>query len=76
VDVHLEVASLGRTSITYRMTIRRAEEVCVQVRAVAVLLDQARGRPVEWPDDYRRLLSTSGDLPPEKLTGAEPTPAS
>lgn len=67
-DVHLEVAAVGRTSISYHMQIRRDEEVCVEVEAVAVLLDQARGRPVEWPDEYRRLLLTSGELPPEHLT--------
>jgi YbgC/YbaW family acyl-CoA thioester hydrolase len=70
VDVHLEVAGVGRTSITYRMQIRRGDEVCVEVDAVAVLLDQARGRPLEWPEDYRGMLLTSGELPAERLTPA------
>ena len=67
VDVDLEVASVGRTSITYRMTISRDDVLCVQAKAVAVLLAAARGEPVEWPADHRRLLLGSGPLAPELL---------
>ena len=67
VDVDLEVASVGRSSITYRMTISRDDVLCVQAKAVAVLLAAARGEPVEWPADHRRLLLGSGPLAPELL---------
>jgi YbgC/YbaW family acyl-CoA thioester hydrolase len=67
-DVDLRVERVGRTSIAYRMDIRRGGEVCVEASAVAVLLDRARGVPTEWPAAYRALLMTSGDLPHELLS--------
>jgi len=67
VDVDLEVVSVGRSSITYRMTISRDGVLCVEAKAVAILLAEARGEPVEWPADHRRLLLGSGPLPPELL---------
>jgi acyl-CoA thioesterase FadM len=67
VDVNLEVVSIGRSSITYHMAISRDGRLCVEAKAVAVLLAEARGEPVEWPPDHRRLLLGSGPLPPELL---------
>jgi len=70
VDVALEVQEIGRTSITYHMRIGRQGVVCVEAKAVAVLLDQPGGQPMEWPDRYRELLLTAGTLPPERLSDA------
>lgn len=67
VDVELEVTEIGRSSITYGMEIRRGGEVCARTRLVAVLLDRARGTPVEWPEPYRSALLTAGSQPPELL---------
>ncbi|MDP9343765.1 MAG: acyl-CoA thioesterase [Actinomycetota bacterium] len=67
VDVALTVAHVGRTSITYEVEVRRGGELCARGRAVAVLLDRAGGRPVRWPERYRRLLATAGPQPPERL---------
>jgi acyl-CoA thioester hydrolase len=70
VDVELDVLGIGRSSITYRMEIRRDGEVCVRTRLVAVLLDQARGTPVEWPEPYRSALLSAGPQTPEMLPPA------
>src|SRR5262245_51829752 len=67
VDVHLQVAAVGRTSITYAFEMTKGGEFAVRGRAVAVLLSEARGTPVPWPDDLRRLLLTSGPQAPERL---------
>lgn len=67
VDVEFEVTEIRHTSITYRMRMSRDGETCVQARAVAVLLDQPRGHPVEWPPAYRDRLLTAGPLAPEPL---------
>jgi len=68
VDVALRVAAVGRTSITYEVEVRRGDELCARGRSVAVLLDRAGGTPVPWPDEYRRLLDSSGPQRPERLT--------
>ena len=67
IDVELEVAGIGRTSITYAMEIRRGREPCVRTRLVAVLLNRARGTPVAWPEGYRSMLLTAGPQAPETL---------
>ena len=72
VDVELAVDRVGRSSIVYRMQIRRDETVCVEIAATAVLLDRARGRPVAWPDPYRTRLLSSGPLEPELLRPESP----
>ena len=69
VDVAFDVQGIGRSSITYRMRIAREGVVCVEARAVAVLLDQPGGQPTEWPERWRDLLLTAGTLPPERLSG-------
>lgn len=67
VDVHLAVAALGRSSIRYSMRIERDGETCVELGVVAVLLAEARGATVEWPDAHRELLLTAGPQAPELL---------
>jgi len=69
VDVAFDVQEIGRSSITYHMRIARQGVVCVEARAVAVLLDQPGGQPTEWPERYRELLLRAGTLPPERLSG-------
>ena len=72
VDVSIEVAELGKTSIAYSFDIRREEEVCVSGRARAVLLDRAGGRPVPWSEKQRHLLERAGPQEAERLTGGSP----
>jgi acyl-CoA thioester hydrolase len=72
VDVDLAVSSVGRTSATYEMEIKRGDEVCVRARAVVVLLDHAGDRPVPWLEEHRRLLLQAGPQAPETLTAPEP----
>ncbi|MBI4261481.1 MAG: acyl-CoA thioesterase [Actinobacteria bacterium] len=60
VDVEIRVAAVGRTSVTYDSEIRRGDEVAVQGRLVAVLLDGPGGEPAPWPDDARERFMTAG----------------
>lgn len=66
VDIDLRVVEVGTTSVTYKIEIRRAGQVCVGARVVAVLLDED-GAPIPWRDDHRSLLLTAGRQPPERL---------
>jgi 2-aminobenzoate-CoA ligase len=67
VDVLLQVASVGTTSIDYLVEIRRAEELCVKAKVVAVLV-KPNGEPRPWPEEYKNALLSVGSLPPELLT--------
>lgn len=66
VDIRLWVERVGTTSVTYGFEMSRAGERCVSGSATAVLLGADR-KPEPWPDDYRRLLLTSGPQAPELL---------
>lgn len=59
VEVDVEVADVGRTSVTYTFAIRKGSDVCADGRVVAVYIDQ-EGKPRAWPDDWRRLLEGEG----------------
>ena len=67
VDIELAIAAIGRSSVTYAFRMTSDGNVAAEGTAVAVLLDRAGGRPVPWPDEYRRLLLESGPQPGEKL---------
>jgi acyl-CoA thioester hydrolase len=58
VDVGLAVASLGRSSIRYRIGIFAAgeEQAAAQGEFVHVVVDRASHRPVEIPQDWRVAL--------------------
>jgi YbgC/YbaW family acyl-CoA thioester hydrolase len=66
-DIRLTVTAVGRTSVTYDVTIESRGEACVRARSVAVLLDRIGGTPQPWPDEHRRLLQTAGPQAPELL---------
>jgi acyl-CoA thioester hydrolase len=55
VEVRVAVVELGATSITYAFDVRRDQEVAVEGRVVAVLIDEA-GAKRRWPDRLRSLL--------------------
>jgi acyl-CoA thioester hydrolase len=67
VDIELEVAAVGRTSVTYRFEMRCRGATAVRGKAVAVLMTGIGGVPEPWPEEYRRLLLTAGRQPPEWL---------
>ena len=67
VDIHLAVAGVGGSSITYEFELRREGEVAARGRAVAVLLGRRAGRPAHWPPEYRQRLLSSGPQPAERL---------
>ena len=59
VDVTLSVISLGETSVTYQVSVERAGDTLAAGKMVAVLIDATSGAKKPWPDDMRRLLSSS-----------------
>ena len=73
VDCSIEVVEIGTSSVTYDFEIRKAAEVCVKARVVAVLLEQG-GRPAAWPQHQRELLLGAGPQAPELLVRAEDQP--
>ena len=55
VAIDVDVAQLGRTSLTLLFTVRVGERVCCTVRTTYVAT--ADGRPAPWPDEVRALIS-------------------
>jgi acyl-CoA thioesterase FadM len=53
--------------VTYRVEIRRGEEICVTGKLVTVLLDRIGGTPQPWPETYRRKLLAAGAQRPELI---------
>jgi acyl-CoA thioester hydrolase len=64
VDVNLEVAALGRTSVEYAMSIAADSGTAAQGTVKTVLIDRETGRAVAWPDDVRAKLSAGGPQRP------------
>lgn len=67
IDIAFKITSVGTSSITYDVEIRRGEEVCVKGRVVAVLIGSS-GTPRPWPDDYKKMLLNAGPVTPELLS--------
>lgn len=57
-DVHLRVAEVGRSSVTYEFAIRDGSDVFAEGRVVAVYITD-EGEPRTWPEEYRALLEGS-----------------
>jgi YbgC/YbaW family acyl-CoA thioester hydrolase len=62
VEIEVEVAEVGRSSITYRFAIRREGRDHATGTVVAVLIDE-KGRPRAWPPEHRRLLTGEASGP-------------
>jgi acyl-CoA thioesterase FadM len=62
VQVGVEVAGVGRTSITYTFWIERDGRRHAEGTVVAVYIDDG-GRPRPWPEEHRRLLTGAVDSP-------------
>jgi acyl-CoA thioester hydrolase len=56
VDVSIEVARLGDTSIDYHVEVRLVGELAASGRVVAVLVDPGTGMKRPWPDELRSAL--------------------
>jgi YbgC/YbaW family acyl-CoA thioester hydrolase len=67
VDIDLTVSAIGSSSITYQFEMRCRGQAAVRGRAVAALLSESGGKPVPWPEEYRRLLLSAGPQAPERL---------
>lgn len=67
VDIELMVERVGRSSLTYTFEMSTGGEVAVRGRVTAVLLTEAGGTPVPWPDEHRQLLERAGPQAPERL---------
>jgi YbgC/YbaW family acyl-CoA thioester hydrolase len=55
VEVTVEIAEVGTTSVTYMFQISKEGDVHADGRVVAVHID-ADGRPKQWSDHHRRML--------------------
>jgi acyl-CoA thioester hydrolase len=64
VDVNLEVAAIGRTSVEYAMSIAADGGTAAQGTVKTVLIDRETGRAIAWPDDVRAKLSAGGPQRP------------
>ena len=62
VEVELAVDDVGRTSLSYRLTIRGPEGEAALATITVCLVDRETWRPVPWPDDIREALKTGGDV--------------
>lgn len=67
VTVDVRVRNVGRTSLTYDFGIFRGGNACASGQVTAVLLDDALGRPIPWPDEDRARLSGAGRQASEHL---------
>jgi acyl-CoA thioester hydrolase len=56
VDIAIEVARLGTSSIEYAIDVHSEGDVAATGRVVAVLVDPDTGSTAPWPDELRRLL--------------------
>jgi acyl-CoA thioesterase FadM len=72
VEVELAVDDVGRTSLSYRLTIRGPEGEAALATITVCLVDRETWRPVPWPDDIREALKTGGDVtePLARLQGS------
>ncbi len=61
VDVRIEIAKLGRASITLRFEVRRAGELAADGSMTAVHIDPAAGKATPWPDAVRAALMPSAE---------------
>jgi acyl-CoA thioester hydrolase len=59
VEITVEVAEVGQTSITYTFEITKDGQRNAEGRVVAVLIDE-EGQPAPWSDRHRGLLEGSG----------------
>ena len=57
VDISIEVARLGTSSIEYAVEVRSDGEVAATGRVVSVLIDRETRRARPWPDTLRTLLA-------------------
>jgi acyl-CoA thioesterase FadM len=73
VDISLRVEQVGRSSLSYGVTITHDGAQVAAARFVVVLVDDD-GLPRSWSDDHRRLLLTAGAQPPEKLVSGNVSP--
>jgi YbgC/YbaW family acyl-CoA thioester hydrolase len=72
VDLHLSVARVGNSSVTYAFEIRKAGDLYARAKVVAVLLDES-GQSTKWEPEHKRLLLEGGPQPAELLSEGDPS---
>jgi acyl-CoA thioesterase FadM len=68
VDVHLRVASVGRSSIVYAGEILLDGASAAEGELVAAHVSEAGGTVTALPDRWRELLTGAGPQTPERMT--------
>jgi acyl-CoA thioesterase FadM len=66
VEVKLEVASIGRSSLAYRFDISKDGEVAAEGEILLCYIDRATGRSSPWPDEVRHQLAAGGLAQPDR----------
>lgn len=56
VDITVRVSSLGQTSITYEVDVRRGSDQVASGRVVAVFIDRETGEKRPWTESLRQAL--------------------
>jgi acyl-CoA thioester hydrolase len=62
VDVELAVATMGRSSMVYRLTIAADGGTAAEGSLTVCFIDRSTGRAAPWPEDIRERLSSGGTL--------------
>src|SRR5262249_21367622 len=60
VDVQLAVASIGRASLRYLVTVESDAGVAAEAEVTVCHVDRETPRAAPWPADVRELLATAG----------------
>ena len=60
VEVGLEVTSVGRTSVEYRVAVESEHGKAARGSVKSCLIDRGTGRAIPWPDDIRAAFSSAG----------------
>jgi acyl-CoA thioesterase FadM len=60
VEIALEVTSVGRTSVEYRLAIESERGTAAEGSVKSCLIDRESGRAVPWPDDIRAAFTSAG----------------
>ena len=60
VEVALEVTSVGRTSVEYRLAISGENGTAAEGSVKSCLIDRGTGRAIPWPDDIRAAFVAGG----------------
>jgi acyl-CoA thioesterase FadM len=66
VEVELEVASMGNSSLAYRYRISKDARLAAEGQIHLCYIDRSSGRSAPWPEEVRRQLAAGGTAEPDR----------